>query len=559
MTAAAGPEAADLPELLPARMLNEFVYCPRLFYLEWVDDRWADNADTAQGTQTHRRVDKPGQPMPPPETELEFFRSAHSVEVADPDLGLVAVIDRVDLGDGTVSPVDIKKGSPAPDDMPWPADEMQLLVQAVLLRRAGYVVDSAAVYYVAANKRVTITVPGDAEDRVRDASIHAREVAAGPRPPLPLIDSPKCPRCSLVGLCLPDEVNATLERSELPPRRIVPADPDHRPVYVTEQGAYVGVRGGRLVVRLKQEELASTRLIDVAQLSVFGHVQVSTEALMRLWARGVPVLWFTYGGWLRGWAQGEMSRYVELRRRQIVTRAHGGIDIAAAMISAKIKNSRTMLMRNAKADIAPDSLVTLKNLVAQAASATSRASLMGFEGTAARIYFGSLSRMVAEPSIEMARVFDAGGRNRRPPRDPVNCLLSFCYSLLIKDLVAVCIGVGLDPFIGVLHAQRFGRPSLALDLAEEFRPIIADSVVLQVLNNGEVRESDFIVRARGVMLTPDGRRAVIAAYERRLDAEIRHPVFGYRISYRRVLDVQARLLASVMIGELPTYTPMSTR
>lgn len=552
-------QPSDLPELLPARMLNEFVYCPRLFYLEWVDDRWADNADTAQGQFAHRRVDKPGPPLPHPDEQLEFFRSAHSVEVNDAELGLVAVIDRVDLSDGTVCPVDIKKGSPAPDDQPWPADEMQLLVQAVLLRRAGFLVESAALYYVAANKRVNVPVPADAEDRVRDAAIQAREVAAQPRPPLPLIDSPKCPRCSLVSLCLPDEVNANLERTQLPPRRIVPADPDHRPVYVTEQGAYVGVKGGRLVVRMKQQELTSVRLIDVAQLCVFGHVQVSTEALGRLWARGVPVLWFSYGGWLNGWAQGEMSRYVELRRRQVIAYGHGGVEAASAMIAAKIRNSRTLLMRNSRSSVEADVLATLRSLESHAAEAGSRASLLGYEGTAARLYFANFTRMLAAGDSSIGHWFDVNGRNRRPPRDPLNCLLSFCYSLLIKDLVAVCIGVGLDPFIGILHSTRFGRPSLALDLAEEFRPLIADSVVLQVLNNGEVGESDFVARARGVMLTQDGRRAVIAAYERRLDTQIKHPVFGYKISYRRVMDVQARLLAAVMIGELPAYTPMRTR
>jgi CRISPR-associated protein Cas1 len=167
--------------------------------------------------------------------------------------------------------------------------------------------------------------------------------------------------------------------------------------------------------------------------------------------------------------------------------------------------------------------------------------------------------MLSPPESGLGLAFDEGGRNRRPPRDPVNCLLSFVYSLLVKDLVAVCLGVGLDPFVGILHSERFGRPSLAVDLAEEFRPLIGDSVVLQCAQQRGVREADFVVRARGVMLSPQGRKAVIAAYERRLDAKIRHPTFGYTISYRRVMDVQARILAAVMIGELPAYVPMTTR
>jgi CRISPR-associated protein Cas1 len=184
---------------------------------------------------------------------------------------------------------------------------------------------------------------------------------------------------------------------------------------------------------------------------------------------------------------------------------------------------------------------------------------MGIEGTAARLYFAEFTKMLSPERRELWADFDSAGRNRRPPRDPVNCLLSFVYGLLVKDLTAICLGVGLDPFIGVLHAPRFGRPSLVLDLAEEFRPLIADSTVVQLINNREVGPADFRTSSRGVMLSKDGRRSVIGAYERRLDVEIKHPVFGYRISYRRVMDVQARLLAAVMIGELSRYTPMTTR
>lgn len=142
---------------------------------------------------------------------------------------------------------------------------------------------------------------------------------------------------------------------------------------------------------------------------------------------------------------------------------------------------------------------------------------------------------------------------------PINALLGFTYSLLVKDMVAICLGVGLDPYLGVYHRPRYGRPALALDLIEEFRPLIADSVVVNVLNNGEVTESSFRRSGQSVWLTADGRKAVIRAYERRLDTQIKHPVFKYRISYRRVMDVQARIFAAVMIGEIDEYSPMTTR
>lgn len=186
-------------------------------------------------------------------------------------------------------------------------------------------------------------------------------------------------------------------------------------------------------------------------------------------------------------------------------------------------------------------------------------ALLGIEGTAARLYFGEFCTMVAGHARPLTGRFELDGRNRRPPRDPLNALLSFCYALLTKDMVAVTLGVGLDPYLGIFHRSRYGRPALALDLAEEFQPLIADSVVLGVLNNGEIEESDFVSRAGGFSLTAEGRRTVLAAYERRLDTVITHPLFKYKITYRRVLDVQARLLGAVLVGELPQYEPMTTR
>ena len=550
-------EFTDTPTLIPARMLNEFTYCARLFYLEWVDQRWAANADTAGGALAHRRVDVPTGGMPGPE-DVELLHRATSVSLSSPTLGIVAVIDRVDLDDGRVSPLDIKKGSSAPDGAAWPADRVQVLAQAALLREAGYRCDDAMIFYASDRRKVTIPVTAEALAAL-DSTVHAAlATAARSIAPEPLVDSPKCPRCSLVGLCLPDETNHLLSRTDTPPRRIVPRDHDERPVYVTEQGTFVGVRGGRLRITKSTQLLSDIRLIDVAQLCVYGNVQVSTQALAALWTRGVPVLWFTYGGWLRGWACGEPSKFVDLRRRQVVVAAQGGHLIARRIIAGKIRNSRTLLMRNARTDTS-DAAKQLKHLSARALRARRADELLGIEGAAAREYFAVFTAMSATAVYPLVADFDVNGRARRPPPDLLNCLLSFCYSLLVKDLVAVCLGVGLDPYLGVMHRPRFGRPALALDLAEEFRPLLAESTVVTLLNNGEIRPSHFLRRAVGVTLTADGRRKVIDAYERRLDSTIVHPVFKYKISYRRVMDVQARLLAAVIMGELDEYLPMVTR
>lgn len=543
-------------DLLPARMVNEYVYCPRLFYLEWVEARFADNDDTRLGQQVHRKVDTETGAAPLPEDgEL---RQARSVTLSSERLGVIAKLDLVEGDGGSVVPVDYKKGSPQPDGSPWPSDEVQICLQAVLLREHGYRCEHAELWYAETRQRVRVELTPERLSWAADQVAGARGVADQTRPPLPLMESPKCPRCSLVGLCLPDETNALLARREQPPRRLVPRDPDQRPVYVTEPGSFVGVRSGRLEVTLKKEKLASFRLLDVAQLAVFGKVQISTQALHECFARGIPVLWLSSGGWLQGFAVGQPSKYVELRRQQTAAHAQGGTGLAQQMIAGKILNCRTLLRRNARGDVS-STVAALKRLAGQARETESFSSLLGIEGTAARLYFGVLPSMLVGAAEPFGAEFSQLGRNRRPPPDPLNALLSFCYSMLAKDLTAVTLGVGFDPYLGIYHRSRYGRPSLALDLAEEFRPLIADSVVIGLLNHGEITASHFIRRAGAVSLTPDGRRTVLRAYERRLDTEIRHPVFGYRISYRRVLDVQARLLAGVLIGELPEYVPMVTR
>ena len=269
----------------------------------------------------------------------------------------------------------------------------------------------------------------------------------------------------------------------------------------------------------------------------------------------IPVCWFSYGGWFQGIAEGLPSKHVDLRRRQVATAAQAGLPIAQSMVEGKLRNSRTFLMRNARSDVR-QVLAQLKSLADKVTESDSIESLLGMEGAGARLYFSKFTSMLRNQSLG---VFDFNGRNRRPPKDPINCLLSYMYSLLAKDLTAVTIGIGLDPYLGVFHRPRFGRPALALDLAEEFRPLVAESVVLNTINNGEVRSSDFQIRAGGVALTQDGRRSVLSAYERRLETQATHPTYRHKATYRRVFEVQARVLAAHLLGEIPSHTPFTTR
>lgn len=547
--------STELPDLVPARMLNEFAYCPRLFFLEWVDRLWASSADTAEGERRHRRVDDGGGAAPLPEEGP--VTAARSVELSSERLGITAKLDLLEGTPGGVVPVDTKKGHPSPDGQAWEADAVQVCAQILLLREHGYTVERGELWYAETRRRVMVEPTPDLIKRTMAAVAQARTVAARLAPPVPLRASPKCSRCSLVGICLPDETNVLARRTHSPPRRLIAPDPDAVPVYVTENGSYVGIDGGRLTISKQRAPLASVRLIDVLHVCAYGNVQISAQALRELFDRDIDVFHFSYGGWLLGLSTGLPSKNVSLRLRQVAAAARGQLDEARLMIAGKIRNCRVLLRRNG-GESAARAVAQLADLAHQAEKAEDAAVLLGLEGTAARLYFGAFPALIPR-AAELPGPAFTGLRNRRPPTDAVNCLLSFCYGLLAKEMLAACLAVGFDPYIGLFHRPRFGRPALALDLAEEFRPLLADSTVLTLVNNREVCASDFQIRAGAVTLTAEGRRAVLRAWERRLATQLRHPKFGYTVSYRRAVEVQARILAARLIGELPAYEPLVTR
>lgn len=460
----------DVPDLVPARMVNEFAYCPRLFFLEWVHAQFVDNTETVEGRWVHRAVDVPGGAVPmPDEGEVKVARS---VLLSSAELGVVAKIDLLEgAPDGTVVPVDSKRGAPPAHltERAWEPERVQVCLQGLLLREHGYRCDYGVLWFAETRERVKIELDDALIARTLELLNLLRQTARSSVPPPPLVDSPKCPRCSLVGICLPDEVNTLAERSEAPPRRLVPRDDAPKPLYVSEQGSWVTKDKGRIEVRKDGEKLASVRLLDVSQLCLYGNVQVSTQLLRELYAREVPVCWFSYGGWFSGMGTGLPGRNVEIRRRQVIAAAQGGLEIARRVVAGKIRNSRTLLRRNARERPAR-TLDQLRRLADQALAAESTAALLGIEGTAARLYFRSFPTMLRDEKRLPGAPFSFEGRNRRPPTDPVNCLLGYVYGLLVKELTATLFAVGFDPYLGFYHRPRFGRPALALDLAEEFPP-----------------------------------------------------------------------------------------
>lgn len=556
------PELTGDQPLLPARMLNEYVYCPRLAYLEWVQGEWADSGDTVEGRARHARVDKRSGELPPAE-ELEADARIHarSVTVSSARLGLIAKLDLIEGDDGGVVPVDYKRGKrPHVARGAYDPERVQLCIQGLILEDQGYVCEYGVLYFVESRERVTVAFDAELRDLTLAAIHGLRGIALGGRIPPPLDDSPKCPRCSLVGICLPDEVNF-LRRQETPPRSIAIGLTEALPLYVQAHKAKVAKSGDTLEVTVDDKLAARPRLAEISQVVLQGNVYVTTPTLHELMSREIPVVWQSYGGWFLGYTAGMGHKNVELRMAQFRGADDEGVclRLAKGWVRAKIQNCRTLARRNWRGAEPPEALVDrLEHAMKAAKRARSLPELLGVEGSAAAAYFGAFGQLLKQ-DVDPGMAFDFTQRNRRPPTDPVNAMLSYAYALLTRAWTIALITTGFDPYRGFYHQPRYGRPALALDMMEPFRPLIADSCVIQAINNGEIRPTDFIGGAGRCNLSESGRKRFIATFERRMGHEITHPQFGYRLSYRRLLEMQARLLGRFLLGELPENPNFTTR
>ncbi len=647
------PQATPTPPSppIPARMLNEFVYCPRLFYYEHVEGLFLESADTVRGSTIHKRVDSGSGSLAPaagpasapassdgetaassksgtlsersdsPPTPPEQIHS-RSVSLGSEKLGVVAKLDLVE-GWGSVDggsqgdlfsakvviPVDYKVGSPREGrdaNELWPTDQMQLGLQILLLRENGYTCKEGVIYYRATKQRVRFELTAEREAWVRAQILRARETMTGPIP-APLVNSPKCKRCSLAPICLPDEtrllarLNPAEEDSANPnpsttpapsakagtttgepetdpavPRRLIAARDDKRALYLNTPGLRVGRKDEVLTIKDKDTLLDEVRMNDVSHVALFGNIQITTQAIQDLCDAEIPVTYFSGGGWFYGITHGHGLKNVFLRIEQFrLTRDTAfALRIARAFVNGKIRNHRTLLMRN-HVEAPATTLIRLKHASQDALDASSLEQLLGIEGSAAAAYFEQFSGMLKLPDptdddipgLEATPpspgrkpfTFDFTARHRRPPTDPVNAMLSLAYSMLAKDCTIAAATVGFDPYVGFYHQPRFGRPAMALDLMEEFRPLVAESAVLSAINNRMVQLDDFVSAGDAVNLTPAGRKKFFMAYEQRMSSLLTHPLFDYKVSYRRALELQARILARVLTGEIPEYIPLTTR
>jgi len=332
-------------------------------------------------------------------------------------------------------------------------------------------------------------------------------------------------------------------------------------LYVQTQGAYVHLDHETLKVEHEGSTLLQMPLHHLSGLTVFGQVMVSPFLIAKLSEEGKSLNFFTKNGRFSGRVCGPISGNVLLRRSQyaLLQDSLRRLQLAREFVAGKIRNSRNVLLRAKRDDPEleerlAEPVAALEKQLSYLFEAGTLDEVRGTEGMASAYYFAALSHLIRNPA------FTFSGRNRRPPRDPVNAMLSFLYSVLSNDVAAALEGAGLDPQVGYLHALRPGRAALALDLMEEFRSWFADRTVLSLINRHQVAESDFDFRAGGsVSLNEEGRKKVLVAYQKRKQEELSHPLFKKKVPIGLTWHVQARILARYIRGDLANYAAFVPR
>ncbi len=328
-------------------------------------------------------------------------------------------------------------------------------------------------------------------------------------------------------------------------------------LYITQDDAFIGKTDERLTVKANKQTLQDIPLIKLDGVVVLGRATVSPAVVIELLERKIPLSFLTHMGRYLGRLEPELTKNIFVRSAQwkAIAPSEPATHIVQGFIRGKLKNYRNTLLRGQREY--PDldfekALTQLEQAITPLDRTTSIDSLRGLEGSGSAAYFGCFNRLIRVDDFQ----FEA--RRRRPPTDPVNALLSLGYSLLRHDIQSAVNLIGFDPYLGYLHTQRYGRPSLALDLMEEFRPLVVDAVVLSAINRKAIAPADFTTEplSNAVSLTPEGLRIFLRLYELKKQSKFKHPVLQTQCTYQESFEIQARLLAKYLMAEIDKYPPL---
>ena len=533
--------------------LHALAYCERLFYLEEVEEIRVADAAVYAGRRLHEE-------LAADEGELA------SLVLESDTLGIRGKVDCLRRRDGRLIPYEHKRGRSAKgDDGPqaWPSDRLQVCAYTLLLEEhTGTPIEEARIRYHANNTTVRIPVDETARADVRSAVARARALSRTvERPPVTANDR-LCLRCSLAPVCLPEEERLAKD-DDWEPVRLFPQDRERQTVHVTTHGTRIGKSGETLTVTDTAGQKQAFPVREVGELVIHGYAQISTQAIHLCAAQEVGVHWFTGGGrYVSGLASSASP--VQRRIRQFEALREPGLifRLGRRLVIARASSQLGFLLRASRGKdrkaLGIDGAVQgLRNALRAASYAEGIDSLRGHEGDAGRHYFSGFPGLLRDALDERLRF---NGRNRRPPRDRINALLSFGYALLYRDVLQAIMAVGLEPAFGFFHQPRSAAHPLALDLMELFRVPLWDMPLVASVNRLQWDvEADFTQAGKQVWLSDTGRKKAIEVYERRKEDRWKHPVTKYSLSYARLIELEARLLEKEWAGEPGLFARMRLR
>jgi CRISPR-associated protein Cas1 len=531
--------------LLRVESLHALAYCPRLFYLQEIERIENPTDRVYAGRELHAGL----------EEELDGEQT--SIELTSEMLGLMGKVDCVRRRDGTYIPYEHKRGrSHKADDgthSAWASDRLQVIAYAVLLEEAfGQPIAEGRVRYHATNVTVRVPIDQAARAELREAIATARQLRESVvRPPI-AENERLCQNCSLAPVCLPEEVRQQRDPGH-EPVRLFPADRAGTTLHVVSQGAHVGRSGDSIVVRPREEPETKHPVRGVDTVVLHGFSQISTQAIRLCVDHEVGLHWLSTTGYHTASlvpTVGQVQR--RIRQYQALTDEAICLRLAVALAKAKIESQHRYLLRASRGQpelrkrLLPG-LRSIQQAIVGAAAVTNRDSLRGCEGTAGASYFAALREVVSDRVPESLRW---ATRNRRPPLDRFNALLSFGYGLLHAAVMRGILAAGLEPAFGFFHTPRSAAYPLVLDLMELFRVALWDMVAIGSLNRMQWDpEADFTVTRAKVWLSDEGRKKAIGLFETRLAESWKHPVVNYSLSYWRTVELEARLLEKEWTGE----------
>lgn len=535
---------AQEQDTLRVNALHALAYCPRLFYLEEVEELYTQDASVFAGRRLHVEIEK--------DEEDEW----QELILENSELGLRGRVDALRTRSGQTIPYEHKRGRCYRDrtnkPQAWESDRLQILAYACLIEAAlGITVLEGRIRYHADNVLVHVPLDDQGRQEVREAIEQARQLRlTTERPPI-TTNERLCARCSLAPVCLPEEVRLAQGVTEQP-IRLFPEDDEREVIHVLEAGTSVGKNGEQLKITKRDKSTQALPARQVGQLVLHSFAQISTQALYFCAEQEIGVHFISGGGRYLGSFEpraGSIQRRV--RQYQALSQPDTCLKLARQLVTCRGQSQRKFLMRGQRgSETLPElesAIAQMQRILKQVPQAESLASLLGLEGNLAALYFKALPQLLS-PGV--APEFQFSGRNRRPPQDRFNALLSFGYSLLLKDVMNAILVVGLEPALGFYHQPRTQAPPLALDLMEIFRVPLVDLPVMGSINRGQWEaQADFDIRGGQVWLSESGRRKFISLYERRKEESWKHPVLNYSLTYRRLLELEVRLLEKEWMGE----------